>query len=289
MDTHTHTRLTALFLGLPVWAGTEKVKPIWILLKQETVSGSGISWDICKSAPRSRQITTPAPHHSVFTGRMPFLLPNQIHQSTEGSTIRMESSSIKWLDKLCYITCRWDGVRFKYVWVWWMSCCVDYVKLPREVLVASLGPLVKLLQAPSPVVHSYAALCLERILTVKSPSAGGVLAYVIGFLSCNIFLVFLSSLWIVLLCCHCCVSAFRSSLFCSWFSSNSVFCIFIFINYVPSVLWRCCLGVRKSIRPVKIEWWGASVVICLERGADRLHVVPLMLPPSQNPIISCLI
>ena len=44
---------------------------------------------------------------------------------------------------------------------------------------ASLGPLVKLLQAPSPVVHSYAALCLERILTVKSASAGGVLAYVL--------------------------------------------------------------------------------------------------------------
>ena len=64
--THTHTRLTALLPGLPGWAGTRKVKPIWILLKQETVSGSGISWAICKSAPRSRQITTPATHHSVF-------------------------------------------------------------------------------------------------------------------------------------------------------------------------------------------------------------------------------
>jgi len=30
------------------------------------VSGSSISWAIYKSAPRSRQITTPAPHHSVF-------------------------------------------------------------------------------------------------------------------------------------------------------------------------------------------------------------------------------
>ena len=30
------------------------------------MSGIGISWAICKSAPRSRQITTPAPHHSVF-------------------------------------------------------------------------------------------------------------------------------------------------------------------------------------------------------------------------------
>ena len=51
---------------IPGWAGTRKVKPIWILLKPETMSGSGISWAICKSAPRSRQITTPTPHHSVF-------------------------------------------------------------------------------------------------------------------------------------------------------------------------------------------------------------------------------
>ena len=56
----------AICPGLPGWAGTRKVEPIWILLKQETVSGSGISWAICKSAPRSRHITKPAPHHSVF-------------------------------------------------------------------------------------------------------------------------------------------------------------------------------------------------------------------------------
>ena len=61
-----YTGLTALCPGLPGWAGTRKAKPIWISLKQETVSGSGISWAICKSAPRSRQITTPAPHRSVF-------------------------------------------------------------------------------------------------------------------------------------------------------------------------------------------------------------------------------
>ena len=41
---HTHTRLTALCPGLPRRAGTRKVKPIWILLEQEIVSGSGISW-----------------------------------------------------------------------------------------------------------------------------------------------------------------------------------------------------------------------------------------------------
>ena len=69
--THTHTH-THPFR----WAGTRKVKPIWILLEQETVSGSGISCAICKSAPRSRQITTPAPHHSVFSqAGCPFCRP----------------------------------------------------------------------------------------------------------------------------------------------------------------------------------------------------------------------
>ena len=83
----THT-FNGPFPGLPRSAGTRKVKPIWILLEQETVSGSGISWAICKSAPRSRQITMSVLHHSkFFTGRMPFLPPNQQRQSTEGTQI----------------------------------------------------------------------------------------------------------------------------------------------------------------------------------------------------------
>ena len=77
---HMHTRLTAFCPGLPGWASTRKIKPTWILLKQETVSG--ISWAICKCAPCSRQITMAAPHHSFFTGHMSFLLPNQQWQST---------------------------------------------------------------------------------------------------------------------------------------------------------------------------------------------------------------
>jgi len=52
---------------------------------------------------------------------------------------------------------------------------------------------------------------------------------------------------------------------------------------VPSVLWHCWLGIRKSIRPVKIEWWGVGVVICLERGADRLHMVQLMPQHPKTP------
>jgi len=45
------------------------------------VSGSVISWAICKSAPRSRQ-TRQHPTTQFFTGRMPFLPPNQHRQST---------------------------------------------------------------------------------------------------------------------------------------------------------------------------------------------------------------
>ena len=63
--THTHP-FYGPCPGLSRSASTILPKPIWILLMQETVSGSGTSWAICKSAPRSRQTTTPAPHHSVF-------------------------------------------------------------------------------------------------------------------------------------------------------------------------------------------------------------------------------
>jgi len=47
-------------------------------------------------APRSRQIITPPPHHSVFfTGRMPFLSPNQQRQSTEGTRVHSSIMIIK--------------------------------------------------------------------------------------------------------------------------------------------------------------------------------------------------
>jgi len=53
---------------------------------------------------------------------------------------------------------------------------------------------------------------------------------------------------------------------------------------LPSVLWHCWLGISKSIRSVKNDWWGTGVIICLECGANDLHMVQLMpLPPN----ISC--
>jgi len=65
--THTHTHAQPFYgplgfcPGLPWWAGTNLD-----LLEEEIVSGSGISWAICKSAPWPRYITMPASHHSVF-------------------------------------------------------------------------------------------------------------------------------------------------------------------------------------------------------------------------------
>jgi len=56
---------------------------------------------MCKSAPRSRQITTPAPTAQFFTGRMPFLPPNQHRQSTGGATsslqLQLQSFTLKQL------------------------------------------------------------------------------------------------------------------------------------------------------------------------------------------------
>jgi len=52
---------------------------------------------------------------------------------------------------------------------------------------------------------------------------------------------------------------------------------------MPSVLWRCWLGGRKGIWPVKKQLWGAGMVICLEWGAD-LHLAQLMPLPLT---VSC--
>ena len=53
------------------------------------MSGSGIRWAICKFAPRSRHITTPAPHRSVFY--RPDALP--VAQRTVSKHWRLENST----------------------------------------------------------------------------------------------------------------------------------------------------------------------------------------------------
>jgi len=63
------------------------------------VSGSGI-WAICKSALCSRQKPCQHPTTQFFTGRMPFLPPNQQCQNTEGTHSGQQKPNLKHKEKL---------------------------------------------------------------------------------------------------------------------------------------------------------------------------------------------
>jgi len=104
-DHKEHTHTTVLLL---VWnmsgstrvsryqkSKTKKVKTNLDLLEQEIVSGSGICWAICKSAPHSRQ---PRQHPTTqfFTSRMPFLPHNQQRQSAEANTKYCTWKDLQW-------------------------------------------------------------------------------------------------------------------------------------------------------------------------------------------------
>ena len=90
-DRRTDTRHTVTYMLQHTHTHTHTHQVSWYQKGKSNLDftearGSDISWAICKSAPSSREITMPAPHHSVFTGRMPFLSPSQQHQSTEGKS-----------------------------------------------------------------------------------------------------------------------------------------------------------------------------------------------------------
>ena len=85
--THTHTQTLNGLFSRTTWVGRyQKDKPFWILLKQEM---AGWQWHqlnhkqiICTSLQTDNHASTSSFH--IFTGRMPFLPPNQQRQSTEG-------------------------------------------------------------------------------------------------------------------------------------------------------------------------------------------------------------
>jgi len=85
---HTHTNLTAIFLGLPRWAGTKNVKPIWILLKQKR---QWVAVAVASAGPYASLHLAPdrQPHQQpttlFFYRPVPCLPPNQQRQSTEGN------------------------------------------------------------------------------------------------------------------------------------------------------------------------------------------------------------
>jgi len=63
------------------------------------VSSNGISWTVCKSAPCSRQITTPAPHHSVYR---PDALPAA--QPTVSEHWRILRWHFMWKDSMAFMS-----------------------------------------------------------------------------------------------------------------------------------------------------------------------------------------
>jgi len=56
------------FFSRTTWVSRhQKVKPFWILMKQEMMGGNDIRWTICKSfAYHTRQIAMPIPHHCFY-------------------------------------------------------------------------------------------------------------------------------------------------------------------------------------------------------------------------------
>jgi len=80
----------------------QKGKTSLDLLEQETVSGSGISWAMCKSAPCPRQLHQ---HHTTqfFTDRMPFLPPNQQHQSNICNSAKKENWKLTETDVITFL------------------------------------------------------------------------------------------------------------------------------------------------------------------------------------------
>ena len=87
---HTHTQTFNGLFSRTAWVGRyQKDKPFWILLKQEMM---GWQWHqlnrmqiICTSLLTDSYASTSSLH--IFTGRMPFLPPNQQRQSTEGKNV----------------------------------------------------------------------------------------------------------------------------------------------------------------------------------------------------------
>jgi len=98
---NTNIHLTALCLGLPGWASTRKVKSIWIYWsKRQWVA-------VASAGPHPRQITMPAPHHSVF------------YRPDEFPTVSCTEGT-EWAF-FCTINVLWSG--------WWFSIVVAFMVL----------------------------------------------------------------------------------------------------------------------------------------------------------------
>ena len=159
---HTHTH-THPFNG--PFSGTTQVsryqiykKPIWILLKQETVSGSGISWDIYKSANHSRQITTPAPHRSVYLQALPVAQP---------------TASKHWRQK-------------KTTWCWFHRHVDTLMNWQQGFLCRCTAPLPTVAnKTKAAAIDHYFSLPTENIFVPVSLGTPGYRQYIDSFVMCH--------------------------------------------------------------------------------------------------------
>jgi len=122
------------------------------------VSGSGISWAICKSAPCSRQITTPAPHYSVFyrPGAIPAAQP---------------TASKHWRPPPWYQytrNCSECKVDFGLL-LFFKDCCCWYVLTVIQTSICSSHEQVLFCEAQLPSVAGWNALVLVLPWVSDSP------------------------------------------------------------------------------------------------------------------------
>ena len=131
---NTHTHLAALCPGLPSWAGTRKANQTgfyWSKRQWVAVASAGPYASLHLAPDRQ-----PCQHPTTqfFTGRMPFLPPNQQRQSTEGSVRNLSACKCKSKRKPQNI---WKIIRLKSLQVRTVSsqssfvvcfCCICVVK-----------------------------------------------------------------------------------------------------------------------------------------------------------------
>ena len=116
------------------------------------------------------------------------------------------------------------------------------------------------------------SICLSIGLSVPSWSAAGLLLWAgrqeISIDYCSGSLRWAES-WTQ--------SCINWPLFCKVMGNNMVDFLEcpVFFLHQPALSALTLLGIMKSIRPIKIEWWGVGIVICLEQGADCVHMILL--------------
>jgi len=191
---------------------------------------------------------------------MPFLSPNQHRQSAEGYTW-----GIQWYNCIQDYSAT-QLVYFCTEWFPDMESLLFHVSCPYAV--SDFLHQVTDIRTLSIKFADHHGSCMSRLVPSRLQHDAvylGVLIFLSNRnLQCTLFTCRVILMVLVL-------RAFLYLLYISFFIIT-----LCSAKHCPSVLWHYWLGVKKSVQPGKIEWWGVGVVICLERAADCLHIVQLM-------------